>query len=185
MFVFFDYTCPYSRRLSELLDAVGATEVRWRPFVLAEANRDDEGPPVWERPTASLRPALLALALHEAVIAAGGDADGFRREVFAAFGERRVAPEELYAAAKTAGAQPDEHVVRTQLRAVAAAHELGRAAGVFGTPTVVTDDGRLGYLKLTDLPAAVQARRRLLDAALAVINDFPELAEIKRPAPRP
>jgi hypothetical protein len=49
-FVYFDYTCPYSRRLSDLLGGLGASGVRWRPFVLAEQNRDDdEGAPVWER----------------------------------------------------------------------------------------------------------------------------------------
>ncbi len=182
-FVFFDYTCPYSRRLSDLLDALGATGVRWQPFVLAEQNRDEPGPPVWARPTALTRPALLALALHETVIADRGDADGFRREVFAAFGERRVGPEELYAAAEAAGVRPDEHTLRKKLLSVAACHELGRAAGVFGTPTVVTDDGRLGFLKLTGLPADAHARRRLLDTALTAINDFPELAEVKRPSP--
>jgi hypothetical protein len=105
MMVFFDYTCPYSRRLSELLDAVQAPEVRWGPFVLAEQNRDDGGPPVWQRPDALTRPALLALALHETVIGARGDVERFRRSVFAAFRDRRVEPEELYAAAAAAAAR--------------------------------------------------------------------------------
>jgi hypothetical protein len=65
---------------------------------------------------------------------------------------------------------------------VAASHEMARATGVFGTPTVVTDSGCLGYLKLTALPAGPDARQRLLEAAISVV-DFPELAEIKRPVP--
>jgi hypothetical protein len=182
MMVFFDYTCPYSRRLSELLDAVEAPEVRWGPFVLAEQNRDDGGPPVWQRPEALTRPALLALALHETVIGARGDVGRFRRSVFAAFGDRRVEPEELYAAAAAAGVEADERAVQRKLKAVAASHEIALAAGVFGTPTVVTDSGCLGYLKLTALPAGLDARQRLLEVAINAV-DFPELAEIKRPVP--
>jgi hypothetical protein len=178
--VYFDYTCPYSRRFSELLDAVGATEVRWRPFALAEQNRDDEGAPVWERPDALTRPALLGLALHESV-AAGGDADRFRRTVFAAFGERRVAPDELRAMAQAAGGRVDEPSVREGLARVAAAHQAARAAGVFGTPTVGTAGERLGFVKLTGVPADAGARGRLLETALTVISDVPELAEVKRP----
>lgn len=155
MLVFFDYTCPYSRRLSE-------------------------------RPGALTHPALLALGLHEAVIADRGDIDRFRRSVFTAFAQRRVEPEELYGLAQAAGAGVDvagvdEAAAHWKLTAVAASHEMGRAAGVFGTPTVVTDGGHLGYLKLTDLPADPPARQRLVQVALTAVNDFPELSEIKRP----
>jgi hypothetical protein len=50
------------------------------------------------------------------------------------------------------------------------------------SPNPSADDGRLGFLKLTGLPADAHARRRLLDTALTAINDFPELAEVKRPS---
>ena len=132
--VFFDYTCPFSRRLGQLLDAVGETRIRWRPFVLAEANRDDEGVPVWEGSDALTRPALLALALHQAVTGVQGDVDRFRTEVSTAFGDRRVIVEELHEAAEAAGAKPDEHVLRRALGEVGASHEAARARGVFGTP---------------------------------------------------
>lgn len=180
-FVFFDYTCPYSRRMSDLLDSVGVEQVQWLPFALTESNRDDEGAPVWERPEALSRPALLALALHQVVISDGGDVDHFRREVFTAFGQRRVAPEELYAVARAAGAHPGEDAVRGKLLAVAASHEMARAAGAFGTPTIVTDGGQLGFVKLTGLPADIEARQRLLHVALTAINDCQDLSEIKRP----
>lgn len=177
--VYFDYTCPYSRRFSDLLDGVGMTGPRWRPFALAEQNRDD-GVPVWDRPDALTRPALLALALHEAVVASG-DPDRFRRETFAAFGERRVTADELRGLAQAAGGPTDESSVRDALSRAAAGHQAARAAGVFGAPTVATSADRLGYLKLTDVPADTDARHRLLDAALTMINDVPELAEVKRP----
>jgi hypothetical protein len=175
--VYFDYTCPYSRRLSELLDALRITEVRWRPFVLAEQNRGNEGTLVWERPDALARPAL---ALHESV-AAGGDGDVFRREAFTAFGERHVTLEELQAMAQHAGAPIDEASLQQGLTRVAASHQVAHAAGVFGTPTVRTTQKQLGYVKLTSLPAESGTREHVLETALTLINDIPELAEIKRP----
>ena len=77
--------------------------------------------------------------------------------------------------------RPGEYVLRRALAEVGASHEAARAGGVFGTPTVVTRDGLLGYLKLTDLPAGSQDRRRLLDVAITAVNDFPSIGEIKRP----
>ena len=41
----------------------------------------------------------------------------------------------------------------------------------------MTGDGLLGYLKLTDLPAGSEDRRRLLDVAVTAVNDFPSIAE--------
>jgi hypothetical protein len=178
--VYFDYTCPYSRRLSDLLVALQVTGPTWRPFVLAEQNRDDKGRPVWERPDALARPAVLALALHESV-AASGDADLFRRDVFTAFGERHLTPEELRAMAQHAGAQVDDASLQKGLARVAAAHRAARAGGVFGTPTVRTTQEQLGFVKLTSVPAEPAARQRILETTLIVINDIPELAEIKRP----
>jgi hypothetical protein len=163
-----------------LLDALRITEVRWRPFVLAEQNRGNEGTPVWERPDALARPALLALALHESV-AAGGDGDVFRREAFTAFGERHVTPEELQAMAQHAGAPVDEASLQQGLTRVAASHQVAHAAGVFGTPTVRTTQEQLGYVKLTSMPAESGAREHVLETALTLIDDIPELAEIKRP----
>jgi hypothetical protein len=177
--VYFDYTCPYSRRLSDLLIALQVTELTWRPFVLAEQNRGDEGRPVWERPDALARPTVLALALQESV-AASGDADLFRRDVFTAFGERHLTPEELLVMAKKSGARVDEVSLEQGLARVAASHEAARAVGVFGTPTVHTQE-QLGYVKLTSIPAEPGAREHLLESALTFINDIPELAEIKRP----
>lgn len=179
--VWFDYTCPYSRRLSDLLDTLGTTGVRWRPFALAEQNRDDEGAPVWDRPEALTRPALLALALHETVVATG-DADRFRRETVAAFAQRRVRPDDLRALAEAAAAATDEAALREGLSRAAAGHEEAQAVGVFGTLTVATADDRLAYLKVTDVPADTDACRRIMDAALTVINDVPELGEMKRPS---
>jgi hypothetical protein len=178
--VYFDYTCPYSRRLSDLLVALQVTGLTWRPFVLAEQNRDDKGRPVWERPEALTRPALLALTLHESV-AASGDPDLFRRDVFTAFGERHVSPEELHAMAQKSGARVDEASLEQGLARVAASHAAARAVGVFGTPTVRTTQEQLGYVKLTSIPAEPGARQHLLETALTFINDIPELAEIKRP----
>lgn len=179
--VFFDYTCPHSARLSELLDTAGGRQPRWSPFPLADPNRAGDGPPVWQWPDALARPALLALALHKTVIAGRGDIDGFRRAVFAAFAAQPVTPDELYILAAAASARTDEAGVHRKLTAVAASSEMGRAAGVVATPSVLTDGGQLGHPKLTGLPTGRPARQRLLEVTLTVINDCPELSKIMRP----
>lgn len=182
-FVFFDYSCPYSARLSRLLDGAQLSGVRWRPFLLAEHNRADGGPPVWEQPEATSRVSVLALTLHEAVISAGADAVGYRRAAFAAFTDGRVTTDTLVDLARGFVPEVDEALLARSLRAVAAHHEAARAAGVFGTPTVVTDNGLLGYVKLSAVPEQPEECRRLSAQLLAAVGDMPEVAEIKRPQP--
>jgi 2-hydroxychromene-2-carboxylate isomerase len=182
-FVFFDYTCPYSWRLSRLLDGAGIAGVRWRPFLLAEHNRTGGAGPVWEQPEATSRVSVLALALHEAVISAGADADGFRRATFAAFSDGRVTAGALVGLAEDFALQVDEAVLARSLRAVAAHHEAARAAGVFGTPTVVANNGLLGYVKLAAVPEQPDECRRVSAHVISAVGDMPEVTEIKRPRP--
>lgn len=181
--VFFDYTCPDSSRLSQLLDGAGVTGVQWRPFLLAEHNRTDGDLPVWEQPSATARVSVVALALHEAVSSAGADADGFRRAVFAAFSDGRVTADMLLALAERFTLQVDEALMNAALRAVAAHHEAARRSAVFGTPTVATDNGLLGYVKLVVVPAQPEECRRVCRHIVSTVGDLPEVAEIKRPAP--
>lgn len=182
-FVFFDYSCPYSARLSRLLDGAQVSGVRWRPFLLAEHNRADGGPPVWEQAEATSRVSVLALSLHEAVVAAGADADDFRRAAFATFADGRVTADTLVDLAGGFLPGIDEALLARSLRAVAAHHEAARAAGVFGTPTVVTDNGLLGYVKLSSVPEQPEECRRLSARLLTAVGDMPEVSEIKRPQP--
>jgi hypothetical protein len=46
--VYFDFTCPYSRRAGRWWRELGEP-ARWRPFLLRENNRDGDGPAEWDR----------------------------------------------------------------------------------------------------------------------------------------
>jgi hypothetical protein len=153
---------------------------RWRPFLLRESHRDDDGPAEWDRDDALTRVSVLALALHEAVDAAGGDTASYRWRAVEAFDAGRVDGPVLRAlAADAAGHDLDDDALRDGLGRLARSHQDAAALGVFGTPTLV-DGHASAYLKLAEQPAPDRARP-VLDAVLTVLSGTPEVQEIKRP----
>jgi hypothetical protein len=177
--VYFDFTCPYSRRTGRWWRELDEP-ARWRPFLLRESDRDDDGPAEWDRDDALHRVSVLALALHEAVDAAGGGTASYRWRAIDAFDAGRVDGQALRAlAADAAGEDLDGQALREGLTRVARSHQDAVALGVFGTPTLA-DGGARAYLKLAEQPAAGRARA-VHDAVLAVLAGTPEVAEIKRP----
>ncbi len=177
--VYFDFTCPYSRRTALWWRELDEP-ARWRPFLLRESHRDDDGPAEWDRDDALARVSVLALALHEAVDAAGGDPAVYRWRAVDAFDAGRVDGGVLRAlAADAAGHDLDDQALREGLARVAKSHQDAVALGVFGTPTFV-DGGASAYLKLAEQPAPDRARP-VLDAVLTVLRATPEVVEIKRP----
>jgi hypothetical protein len=64
--IYFDFTRPYSRRTGRWWQELNEP-ARWRPFVLREVHRDDDGPAAWDRDDALDDVSGLALGLHEAV----------------------------------------------------------------------------------------------------------------------
>ena len=177
--VYFDFSCPYSRRTARWWAGLDEP-ARWRPFLLRESHRDDNGPPEWARDDALARVSVLALALHEAVDAAGGDTASYRSRTVDAFDAVRVDADALRAlAAHAAGNDLDDQALRDGLARVATSHQGAVALAVFGTPTFVDGDAR-AYLKLSEQPAADRARP-VLDAFLTALRATPEIAEIKRP----
>ena len=122
---------------------------------------------------------VLALALHEAVDAAGGDTASYRWRAVEAFDAGRVdAPSLRALAAHAAGHDLDDEALRNGLRSVGQSHEQALSLKVFGTPTLV-DGGASAYLKLADQPTPARARA-VYNAVLAVVTDTAEVAEIKR-----
>ena len=77
--VYFDFTCEFSNRARHWLDALEGLEVRWRPFSQLEVNRHDGGDVVFARPEHADNVSLVALAVFEAVTAAGANAEQYRR----------------------------------------------------------------------------------------------------------
>lgn len=177
--VYFDFTCPYSRRTGRWWRELDEP-ARWRPFLLRESHRDDDGPAEWDREDALVRVSVLALALHEAVEAAGGDVAAYRWTAMEMFERGRVEGQQLRElAARVVGRDLDDEAVRAALRSVGQSHEQALSLKVFGTPTLVSG-GASTYLKLTEQPTPARTRR-VYDAVMAVLTDTPEVAEIKRP----
>lgn len=180
MDIYFDFTCPYSRRTGRWWQEL-REEARWRPFLLREAHRDDDGPAEWERGDALDHVSVLALALHEAVDEVGGDVDAFRWRAMQLFEDGQVDGRALRGLASSVGGRDlGESIVDDGLRRVGQSHRDAVAMGVFGAPTFISDSGS-AYLKLSEQPAPDRARA-VYEATMAVLRRTPEVAEIKRPA---
>ena len=184
--VFFDYTCPYSYRALPWIEAVvrgaGDVAVCWRTFSLKEANRDHGTPSPFDDPEISSI-SVLALALAQA--AREADFDRYHRSVFEAMHDdgRRLSMGELLALAAAAGVDVAafERDRARWLAAVAQDHRDGVVRfGVFGTPTLVLDEGEVVFVKLASTPQAGQELGPW-ESLRTVAKCFPELIEIKRP----
>ena len=184
--VFFDYTCPYSyRALPWIETVVGAgrdVAVCWRTFSLKEANHDHDSPSPFDDPEISSI-SVLALALAHA--AKKAEFDRYHRSVFEAMlGDgRRLGEDELLALAAAAGVDVAmfEQERPRWLAAVAQDHREGVVRyGVFGTPTLVLDEGEVVFVKLASTPQRGQ-ELGLWQSLRTVAQCFPELIEIKRP----
>ena len=183
--VFFDYTCPYSYRALPWIEAVvGAghdVAVCWRTFSLKEANHDHDSPSPFDDPEISSI-SVLALALAQA--ARKAESDRYHRSVFEAMhGDgRRLGEDELLALAAAAGVDVAtfEQERPRWLAAVAQDHREGLRYGVFGTPTLVFDEGEVVFVKLASTPERGQ-ELGLWESLRTVAKCFPELVEIKRP----
>ena len=188
--VFFDYTCPYSYRVLPWIDAVVRADrdvaVSWRTFSLKEANRDHDSPSPFDDPEISSI-SVLALALAQA--AREAEFDRYHRSVFEAMHRdgRRLGEGELLALAAAAGVDVAtfEQERPRWLTAVAQDHREGVARyGVFGTPSLVLDDGEVVFVKLASTPQRGQ-ELGLWESLRTVAQCFPELIEIKRPLSLP
>jgi hypothetical protein len=98
------------------------------------------------------------------------------------FERRPVQPQQLHqVAAHTIGRKVDDDTLRTGLANVGQAHKQALSLKVFGTPTLVAGTGAT-YLKLAEQPTADRARARAVyEAVRTVLNETPEVAEMKRP----
>ncbi len=182
--VFFDFTCEFSNRVRHWLDALEGLEVVWRPFSLLEVNRHDDGDMVFARPEHADNVSLVALAVFEAVTAAGADAEQYRRQMFSAWHDEhdrygRLSPEQIVGFGKAAGlAAFDRDAAFARL---GAEHAAGAALGVFGTPTLVFGPDQAAFVKLDRVPAPEEAKG-LWESVRRLAVDQPALREWQRPA---
>lgn len=182
--VFFDFTCEYSNRARHWLDDLDGPPVRWRPFSLLEVNRSDGGEAVFTRPEHSTNVSLMALAVFEAVAAAGGDTDGYRRQMFSAWHDEhdtygRLSGEQIVGFGRAAGLTGFDR--EEAFDRVASEYRAGAALGVFGTPTLVFAPDQAAFVKLDGVPDA-DAGRRLWGSVEDLATGQPALKEWQRPA---
>lgn len=180
--VFFDYTCEYSNRARHWLDQLDDVPVTWRPFSLLQQNRGGAGTSVFNQPDLADNVSLVALAVHEAVRADGGDLEGYRQRMFTAWHEEpgRLSTEDIVGLGRDAGLRGFDH--DTAFSSLAAEHAEAKKLGVFGTPTLVFDDGQAAFVKLDAVPDSHGAHR-LWETVRRLAAGEPELAEWHRVVP--
>ncbi len=169
----------------------GQLDLRWRYFSLEQVNQK-HGPDwkLWEQPETYPSRGRLAWKGAEAARQQGPQA--FERFHLALLRLRHeeswelTRPETILEAARRAGLDLDRFqrdFEQATLDGLARDHEEGvQRHGVFGTPTLVFENGRAAYLKLRPLPPEseyVAVWERLKD----IIADRPYIEEIKRPVP--
>lgn len=181
--VFFDYTCPFAYRAAGWLAQLSDVEVGWRPFSLLEHNYRGDGPSVWRLAERADDISLLLFAGHAWVAADDADLDQYRHQVFGRWHEHDGDLEvgDVVALAIQAGATGGEDQLRAHFHDAEADHEIARALGVFGSPTLVFGSGSAVFVKLEQVPPPERARP-VLDA-VATIAELPSVLEVKRPTP--
>jgi protein-disulfide isomerase len=151
-----------------------------------------EGPEwkVWERPAGHRSRSLLAFSAGEASRRQGNEA--FERFHLALLRARHedgltlTEPDTIRSAAEIAEldvAQLEQDMQDPMiLNVLARDHEEGVALGVFGTPTLVFEEGGSAFLKMRPGPPPEESVD-VFDALRTFAATRPYIAEIKRPSP--
>lgn len=186
---FYDYTCSYSYKTMLWLRAAEATganlSVDWRSFSLREANRD-EGTPSSFTGSGTLGTSVLALALaHAARAVDQATFERYHAGVFDAMHANgaRVDQDALLRLAGKAGVDTDafERDQDRWVRAVREEHHVAQDRfNIFGTPTLVMENGATVFIKLAEMPSPGD-ERQVWEALCCLAVCHPEVLEIKRP----
>lgn len=194
--VYFDYTCPWAwggqMWLNQVQDELGdKLKINWRFFPLQQVNAKDPDFKLWEPPNDG---ANATLRSYQAAHAARKQGDDTFRKFHAALflkrhedGRNLGQQQVLESAASDAGLDMD--TFRKDLESdevfsiVKEDFTHGKKElGVFGTPTIVFENGQGAYLKVSfrDLP---KDPVKFWDEFVPIVRDRPEAIEIKRPQP--
>ena len=165
-------------------------DVEWRYFSLEQVNqRAGEGVLVWTRPDGYESTGLEAFAaaeagrrqarpdawerLHQALLETRhtGQKEPLTREVV-----ERLAGDAGFDMQRFRADLDDPSI----LESLAEQHQAATAEGVFGTPTLVFENGLSGFLKMMPAPTGAEAVR-VWERVTALVRDEPTIAEIKRP----
>ncbi len=192
--VYFDYTCPWAWGgqvwLQQVKQELGdKLRINWRYFPLEQVNAKDPAFKLWEQPNDGASSSLRSYqAAHAARKQGDGAFDKFHAALFLKRHEdgRNLGKQDvLEAAASEAGL--DLEKFREDLESdevfdiVKDDFTTGkRKHGVFGTPTIMFENGEGAYLKVNfrNLPKDPVS---FWDEFVTVVRDRPEAIEIKRP----
>ena len=173
----------------------GEVNITWKNFPLEQVN-SKEGPDwkLWEQPESYPSRGLLALRASEAARRQGDES--FQRFHLALLNTRHVdrkridQRETLLDVARNVGLdmekfQKDLEDPEALDRIEADYTEAREKYGVFGTPTIIPENGHAAFLKMMPAPAPEDALKVFDTVFNNVISDRPNIYEIKRPAPPP
>ncbi len=188
--VTWDYLCPFARNAHEhlvaALDGGAPWDVTFTPFSLMQAHVEDGGTPVWELETK----ARGLLALEAGVVVRDRFPDRFRAAHVALFAVRHdqgkdisdadVVRETLTSAGVPAGEVFAEIAEGWPLDTIRTEHEKAVSDyEVFGVPTFIAD-GDAAFVRFMTRPAGDAARARtVIERAVDLLRDHPELNEFK------
>jgi len=192
--VYFDYACPFAWASQVWLDEIneqtgGKLDITWRIFPLEQVNASDPDFKVWEKPTEGSS-TLRSFQAFAAAKKQGEDA--FKKFHAALFKKRHIDGRNLAgqavleAAATEAGLDLDrfrEDLTSNEVLAqIEEDYTHGKSLGVFGTPTIIFDNGLGAYLQINyrDMPSDPVT---FFDEFAAVVRERPNVYEIKRPQP--
>ena len=191
--VYFDYACPWAWGGQVWLDQVAAElgddlEITWKYFPLEQVNAIDPGFKLWEQANDGTSSSLRSFQAAHAAVKQGEDA--FRRMHAALYlkrhqGGRNLGKQDvLEAAATEAGLDLDRFradLESDEVFAIVRDHYTeARELGVFGTPTIMFENGEGAYLQINfrSLPKDPVV---FWHEFVATVRDRPEVREIKRP----
>jgi predicted DsbA family dithiol-disulfide isomerase len=189
--VFFDYQCPFVYRVAKLIDGVRQSgrdlEVRWRYFSLTQVNSKDDGWEVWAAPASEKVKGRLAFQAAEAARRQGRFESLHMPLLLARHRDGRDLDEPSVVDEVAEAVGLDMSRFRSDLAApdvldgLARDHrEAVRLHGVFGTPTLVFEDGASAYVRLAK-PVDGEAPVEVFDRLVEVAAGEPRILEIKRP----
>jgi predicted DsbA family dithiol-disulfide isomerase len=191
--VYFDFACPWAWGsqvwLDQVKDELGdELEVNWRYFPLEQVNAVDPTFKLWEQPNDGSSSSLRSFQGAHAAAKQGPEAA--KKFNAALYKQRHVVgrnlskQDVLEAAAAEAGLDLD------QFRADLASDEVfgiieddyttARSLGVFGTPTIVFENGEGAYLQV-DYRNLPKDPVTFWNEFVTTVRDRPEVREIKRP----
>ncbi len=188
--VTWDYLCPFARNAHEhlvvALDAGAPWNVTFAPFSLMQAHVEEGGTPVWELDE---KPRGL-LALEAGVVVRDRFPDQFRAAHVALFAARHDEGKDISDPAVVRGALESAGVPAAEVLAeiekgwpldtVRKEHEkVVSDYEVFGVPTFIAGDDAV-FVRFMTRPAGDPGRARdVVERAVDLLRDHPELNEFK------